>query len=119
MQLSPPEQYRKSTEKLALNVGLCLLAGGEDAQNRLIKAGLGKDSFLKRDSASHRLIWFVGLILDNELFRHSGSCALLIIVMANEKPLTDEYVAELLAKDAKESSIKYSALGLDGFATSK
>lgn len=33
--------------------------------------------------------------------------------------LTDEYVAGLLAKDAKESSIRYSALGLDGFAPSK
>jgi hypothetical protein len=39
--------------------------------------------------------------------------------MANNEILTDEYVASLLAKDAKESSIKYSALGLEGFATSR
>jgi hypothetical protein len=39
--------------------------------------------------------------------------------MGNDDILTDEYVASLLAKDAKESSIKYSALGLEGFATSK
>jgi hypothetical protein len=32
---------------------------------------------------------------------------------------SDEYVAELLAKDAKESSIKYSAMGLEAFALSK
>jgi len=35
--------------------------------------------------------------------------------MANEEILTDDYVADLLAKDAKESSIKYSALGLEAF----
>jgi hypothetical protein len=40
-------------------------------------------------------------------------------VMANNEILTDEYVASLLAKDAKESSIKYSALGLEGFASSR
>jgi hypothetical protein len=39
--------------------------------------------------------------------------------MGNDDNLTDEYVASLLAKDAKESSIKYSALGLEGFANSK
>jgi hypothetical protein len=39
--------------------------------------------------------------------------------MGNNDILTDEYVASLLAKDAKESSIKYPALGLEGFATSK
>lgn len=33
--------------------------------------------------------------------------------------LSDEYVAGLLAKDAKESSIRYSAMGLEGFAPSK
>jgi hypothetical protein len=37
--------------------------------------------------------------------------------MANDEILTDEYVAKLLAKDAKESSIKYSALGIEGFAS--
>ncbi|KAH8802686.1 hypothetical protein F5884DRAFT_802720 [Xylogone sp. PMI_703] len=39
--------------------------------------------------------------------------------MAHDDILTDEYVAGLLAKDAKESSIKYSAMGLEGFASSK
>jgi hypothetical protein len=33
--------------------------------------------------------------------------------------LSDEYVASILAKDAKESTIRYSALGLEGFAQSK
>lgn len=32
---------------------------------------------------------------------------------------SDEYIAGLLAKDAKESSIKYSAMGLEAFAPSK
>lgn len=36
--------------------------------------------------------------------------------MANQEVLTDDYVAELLAKDARESSIRYSALGLEAFA---
>jgi len=39
--------------------------------------------------------------------------------MANSEILTDDYLAELLAKDAKESAIKYSSMGLDGFKQSK
>ncbi|RDW77221.1 hypothetical protein BP6252_05274 [Coleophoma cylindrospora] len=39
--------------------------------------------------------------------------------MAKDEVLTDEYVAQLLTKDAKASSIKYSALGLEAFAPSK
>ena len=39
--------------------------------------------------------------------------------MANDKVLSDDYVAELLVKDARESSIRYSAMGLEGFAPSK
>lgn len=39
--------------------------------------------------------------------------------MANSDILTDDYVAGLLAKDAKESSIKYSAVGLDAFKPSR
>lgn len=35
--------------------------------------------------------------------------------MSAEDALTDDYVASLLAKDAKESSIKYSAMGLQAF----
>jgi hypothetical protein len=31
--------------------------------------------------------------------------------------LTDEYVAELLAKEANDCSLKYSAMGLDAFKT--
>lgn len=31
---------------------------------------------------------------------------------------SDDYVAQLLAKDAKESSIKYSAVGLEAFLPS-
>jgi len=40
-------------------------------------------------------------------------------MMGNDDILTDDYVAELLAKDAKESSIKYSSLGLEACANSK
>jgi len=29
--------------------------------------------------------------------------------------LTDDYVAELLANEAKDASLKYSALGVDAF----
>lgn len=39
--------------------------------------------------------------------------------MANDTALTDDYVASLLARDAKESSIKYSSMGLEAFAQSK
>lgn len=39
--------------------------------------------------------------------------------MTNFDFLTDEYVAQLLAKDAKESSIRYSAIGLEAYASSK
>lgn len=39
--------------------------------------------------------------------------------MANHKLLTDDYVAELLAKDARESSIRYSSMGLDAFKQTK
>ncbi|KAN0106237.1 hypothetical protein V8E51_009113 [Hyaloscypha variabilis] len=39
--------------------------------------------------------------------------------MANSETLTDDYLAELLAKDAKESAIKYSSMGLDAFKQSK
>ncbi|KAH6671844.1 hypothetical protein B0J14DRAFT_81872 [Halenospora varia] len=39
--------------------------------------------------------------------------------MANEDILTDDYVANLLTKDARESSIKYSAMGLEGLVNSK
>ena len=37
--------------------------------------------------------------------------------MAKDELLTDDYVASLLAKDAKESPIKYSALGLEAFSS--
>jgi hypothetical protein len=36
-----------------------------------------------------------------------------------DTPLTDDYVASLLAKDAKESSIRYSALGMGAFLQTK
>jgi len=38
--------------------------------------------------------------------------------MANQNIMTDDYVAALLAKDAKECSIKYSAMGLNAFTQS-
>ncbi len=39
--------------------------------------------------------------------------------MTDAESLCDDYVAGLLAKDAKESSIKYSALGVEAFLSSK
>ncbi|RKF80661.1 putative pre-mrna-splicing factor 38b [Golovinomyces cichoracearum] len=39
--------------------------------------------------------------------------------MSNYDIFTDDYVAKLLAKDAKESSIRYSAIGLQAYAPSK
>jgi hypothetical protein len=39
--------------------------------------------------------------------------------MANDDILTDDYVAGLLAKDAKETSIRYSSMGLEAFKQSK
>jgi hypothetical protein len=39
--------------------------------------------------------------------------------MASQDAMTDDYVAGLLAKDAKESSIKYSTVGLEAFKDSK
>jgi len=39
--------------------------------------------------------------------------------MSKEDYLSDEYVANLLAADAKASTIKYSAMGLEAFASSK
>jgi hypothetical protein len=39
--------------------------------------------------------------------------------MGNGEIVTDDYVAELLAKDAKDSAIKYSSMGLDAFKQSK
>jgi hypothetical protein len=37
--------------------------------------------------------------------------------MANDDLLTDDYVAGVLARDAKESALKYSALGLEAFSS--
>ncbi|KAG0650513.1 hypothetical protein D0Z07_3284 [Hyphodiscus hymeniophilus] len=37
--------------------------------------------------------------------------------MANDELLTDDYVAGILARDAKESATKYSALGLEAFSS--
>jgi len=35
--------------------------------------------------------------------------------MPNDDILTDDYVAGLLAKDAKDCSLKYSAMGMEAF----
>jgi len=39
--------------------------------------------------------------------------------MADSESLSDDYVASLLAKDAKESVIKYSAMGMEALLPSK
>ena len=38
--------------------------------------------------------------------------------MGNNDYLTDDYVADLLAKDAKDCSLKYSAMGMEAFTSS-
>lgn len=38
--------------------------------------------------------------------------------MGNDDFLTDDYVADLLAKDAKDCSLKYSAMGMEAFSSS-
>jgi hypothetical protein len=39
--------------------------------------------------------------------------------MPGSEAFTDDYVAGLLAKDAKDASIKYSAMGLEALLPSK
>lgn len=39
--------------------------------------------------------------------------------MPNDEILTDDYVAGLLAKDASDCSLKYSAMGLEAFRSDK
>lgn len=39
--------------------------------------------------------------------------------MSTKDILTDDYVAELLAKEAEDCSLKYSAMGLDAYKASK
>lgn len=39
--------------------------------------------------------------------------------MANDELLTDDYVAGLLANEANDCSLKYSALGMDAFRSNK
>ncbi|KAG6069185.1 hypothetical protein E4U32_002320 [Claviceps aff. humidiphila group G2b] len=39
--------------------------------------------------------------------------------MSNNELLTDDYVAELLAQDAKDCSLKYSAMGMEAFRETK
>ncbi|KAK3396102.1 hypothetical protein B0T20DRAFT_416659 [Sordaria brevicollis] len=39
--------------------------------------------------------------------------------MPNDTIITDDYVAELLAKEASEASIKYSSMGLEAFRSTK
>ncbi|KAJ4399362.1 hypothetical protein N0V85_006040 [Neurospora sp. IMI 360204] len=39
--------------------------------------------------------------------------------MGNDTMITDDYVAELLAKEASEASIKYSSMGLEAFRSTK
>jgi len=37
----------------------------------------------------------------------------------NDTILTDDYVADLLAKEANDASIKYSSMGLEAFRSTK
>lgn len=39
--------------------------------------------------------------------------------MSNDELLTDDYVAGLLAQDAKDCSLKYSAMGMEAFRDNK
>lgn len=50
----------------------------------------------------------------------SGSFAQRAVAqMSNDELLTDDYVAGLLAQDAKDCSLKYSAMGMDAFRDNK
>ena len=49
----------------------------------------------------------------------SYSCTKSVFMMANDTMITDDYVAELLAKEASEASIKYSSMGLEAFRSTK
>jgi hypothetical protein len=42
-----------------------------------------------------------------------------LFMMSNHHLLTDDYVADLLAKEAKDCSLKYSAMGMEAFNTGK
>jgi hypothetical protein len=104
-----------------------------DGGERILPSNSPKEEKSNIDNEFVPLLQTVGLLVtgplskpeDNASRRYhsdwvfSTSVLILNTVMANNEILTDEYVASLLAKDAKESSIKYSALGLEGFATSK
>lgn len=39
--------------------------------------------------------------------------------MANDTMLTDDYVAEMMTKEANDASIKYSSMGLEAFRSAK
>lgn len=39
--------------------------------------------------------------------------------MPNDELLTDDYVAELLAKEAVDHSLKYSSVGMEAFRSNK
>lgn len=39
--------------------------------------------------------------------------------MSNDEILTDDYVAGLLANEAKDDALRYSALGLEAFESRK
>jgi hypothetical protein len=39
--------------------------------------------------------------------------------MSNDEILTDDYVAGLLAQEANDSSLKYSAMGMEAYRTDK
>jgi hypothetical protein len=39
--------------------------------------------------------------------------------MSNDTILTDDYVAQVLAKEASDASIKYSSMGLEAFRSIK
>ena len=43
----------------------------------------------------------------------------LLPTMPPDDLLTDDYVAELLAKEASDCSLKYSAMGLDAYKSTK
>lgn len=39
--------------------------------------------------------------------------------MPNDELLTDDYVADLLAKDARDCSLKYSTMGMEAYTSSR
>jgi hypothetical protein len=48
-----------------------------------------------------------------------NSAVLFSISMTNDDLLTDEFVADMLAKEAQDCSLKFSAMGMEAYRSNK